>query len=56
MVYNQLQGRDAPHSLIVSDLISGAWQLARQQTSRLKQEKVNGVKKEKSRMAQKISS
>lgn len=47
MVYNQLQGRDAPHSLIVSDLISGAWQLARQQTSRLKQEKVNGVKKER---------
>lgn len=47
MVYNQLQGGDAPHSLIVSDLISGAWQLARQQTSRLKQEKVNGVKKER---------
>lgn len=49
MVYTQLQGGDAPQSLIVSDLISGAWQLPRQQTSRLpfllKQEKVNGVKK-----------
>lgn len=31
MVYNQLQGGDAPHSLTVKDLISGAWQLASQQ-------------------------